>query len=285
MKRTWLSLLSVAALAWPGAAGAQPTYAWLNGTAPGASLAERIQPPAGFRRIAAPAGSFGAWLRGLPLQPGRPPVHLYDGRLKGNQEAHDAVVRIDVGARDLQQCADAVMRLRAEYLWARDCREDIAFHFTSGDRAAWTDWRSGMRPRVQGSRVAWKRTQAADGSYANFRRYLDTVFTYAGSASLEKELARVAAPSRVEIGDVFIHGGSPGHAVIVVDVAEAEDGRRVFLLAQSYMPAQEIQILRNPAAESPWYRAAASGPLPTPEWPFRYEELRHFPASRSCRSG
>ena len=57
----------------------------------------------------------------------------------------------------------------------------------------------------------------------------------------------------------------------------------MFLLAQSYMPAQEIQILRNPVAESPWYRAAASGPLPTPEWPFRYEELRRFPAPRSCQ--
>jgi hypothetical protein len=264
-------------------AGSQPTYAWLNGPAPGGSLAERIPPPAGFRRIAAPAGSFGAWLRGLPLQPGRPPVHLYDGRLKGNQEAHQAVVRIDVGARDLQQCADAVMRLRAEYLWARECRDEIAFRFTSGARAAWADWRAGMRPRVQGSRVVWQRAQVADGSYANFRRYLDTVFMYAGSASLEKELARVADPSRVEIGDVFIQGGSPGHAVIVVDVAEAPDGQRVFLLAQSYMPAQEIQILRNPAAESPWYRAVASGPLPTPEWPFRYEELRRFPTPRSCR--
>jgi hypothetical protein len=282
MERILLSLL-LAALVAVGRPAAQPTYAWLTGPAPGGSLAERIAPPAGFRRIAAPAGSFAAWLRGLPLQPGRPPVHLFDGRLKGNQEAHYAVVRIDIGARDLQQCADAVMRLRAEYLWAQECRDDIAFRFTNGDRAVWTDWRAGMRPRVQGSRVAWQRAQAADGSYANFRRYLDTVFTYAGSASLEKELMRVADPARVEIGDVVIHGGSPGHAVIVVDVAEGSGGQRVFLLAQSYMPAQEIQILRNPVADSPWYRAAASGPLSTPEWPFRYEELRRFPAPRSCR--
>jgi hypothetical protein len=278
--RAVLFLLLGAVLGAAHPAAAEPAYAWLSSPAPGGTVMERIAPPAGFRRLPAPAGSFGAWLRGLPLQPGRPPVHLYDGRLKGNQEAHWAVVRIDVGERDLQQCADAVMRLRAEYLWDAGRRDDIAFRFTSGDRAAWSDWRAGLRPRVQGNRVTWQRAQSADGSRANFRRYLDTVFTYAGSASLEKELVRVADPSKIETGDVFIHGGSPGHAVIVVDVAEAAGGKRAFLLAQSYMPAQEIQILRNPASDSPWYEAAASGPLATPEWPFRFEELRRFPAQR-----
>lgn len=281
MKKVWLFWLGVAVLGADRPATAEPGYAWLSGPVSGGSVAERIPPPSGFRRVAAPAGSFGAWLRGLPLQPGRPPVHLFDGRLKGNQDAHWAVIRIDVGARDLQQCADAVMRLRAEYLWDTGRREDIAFRFNSGDRAAWPDWRAGKRPRVQGNRVDWRQAESADGSRANFRRYLDTVFTYAGSASLEKELARVSDPSRVEIGDVFIHGGSPGHAVIVVDVAEAPGpsgpSRRAFLLAQSYMPAQEIQILKNPAAaDSPWYEAASSGPLPTPEWPFQFGELRRF---------
>jgi hypothetical protein len=275
------SLLALGGLGGPAAA--QPTYGWLTGAAPGGTLAERTAPPPGFRRLPAPAGSFGVWLRGLPLFPGRPSVHLYDGRLKGNQEAHVAVVRIDVGARDLQQCADAVMRLRAEYLWSRGCAADIDFRLTSGDRAAWTDWRSGMRPRVRGNRVEWRPGERSDGSYASFRRYLDAVYNWAGSASLEKQLNRVTDPSRVEIGDVVIHGGFPGHAVLVVDVAEGPRGERAFLLAQSYMPAQEIQILRNPETPgSPWYRAAASGPLPTPEWPFRHEELRRFPAPRSC---
>ena len=44
-------------------------------------------------------------------------------------------------------------------------------------------------------------------------------------------------------GDVFIKGGSPGHAVIVVDVAiYPQTGKTVFLLAQSYMLAQQIHI-------------------------------------------
>jgi len=253
-------------------------YAWPQTGTSGGTLAERIAPPAGFRRAPAAPGSFGAWLRGLPLHPGRPPVHLFDGRLKGNQEAHHAVVRLDVGTRDLQQCADAVMRLRAEFLRDRGCDGDIAFRFTSGDRAAWTDWRRGLRPRIAGNRVTWRPAAAADGSYASFRRYLETVFTYAGSASLAKELEKVEDPAHLAAGDVFIQGGFPGHAVLVADVAEDGRGRRAFLLVQSYMPAQEVHVLRNPAdPASPWYPARSSGELETPEWRFRYEDLRRFP--------
>ena len=231
-----------------------------------------------------PGGSFATWLRALPLRPGRPGVRLFDGSLKRNQSAHHAVFDLDVGSRDLQQCADAVIRLRAEYLFSRlseaDC-DDVSFNFTSGDAARWSDWRRGIRPRVSGNAVSWNQTAPADDSYASFRRYLDTVFTYAGTHSLARELHPVPDPSRVEPGDVFIQGGFPGHAVLVVDVAEDDRGRRVFLLAQSYMPAQDIHLLRNPASQSPWYAARSAGELQTPEWLFDVTDLRRFPKS-SC---
>ncbi len=102
----------------------------------GATLAERVVPPAGFERLDAAEGSFGAWLRRLPLHPGRPPVHLYDGARKANQGAHHAVLDIDVGRRDLQQCADAVMRLRAEYLLARGRGAAVAVRFADGRLAS-----------------------------------------------------------------------------------------------------------------------------------------------------
>lgn len=266
------------------AAGAQPAprpdYPWPHPSA-GGTLAQRFPPPPGFARLAAPPRSFAAWLRGLPLLSGRPDVKLFDGRPKVNQSAHAAVIAIDVGRRDLQQCADAVMRLYAEYLFTVGCDESIAFRFTSGDRAAWTAYRDGVRPRVSGSNVSWSRAAGKDATYASFRRYLDLVFTYAGSLSLSKELETVPDPAKVEAGDVFIQGGSPGHAVLVADVAEDRAGRRALLLLQSYMPAQEIHVLRNPMdAASPWYRAASSGPLPTPEWSFRHEDLRRFKAPR-----
>ena len=68
----------------------------------------------------------------------------------------------------------------------------------------------------------------------------------------------------------------PLHAVIVVDVAQ-KGRERMFLLAQSYMPAQEIHVLRNPAREGdPWYSIDFGETLVTPEWTFRRGDLKRF---------
>ncbi|MCP4899327.1 MAG: DUF4846 domain-containing protein [bacterium] len=243
---------------------------------------EQIPSPQGFARIPVEEASFGHWLRGLPLFTGRPEVLLFDGDSKWNQEAHFAVVMIDVGNRDLQQCADAVMRLRAEYLLATERYDQIAFHLTNGDLVRWADWSAGLRPSVNGNRVTWARSSASDSSRSTFRRYLDFVFTYAGSASLEAELETVNDPTHPEPGDVYIRGGFPGHAVIVVDVAEAANGERVVMLAQSYMPAQQVHVLRHPLDSStPWYLAQSQGTLNTPEWTFQHTDLRRFSVTES----
>ena len=131
---------------------------------------------------------------------------------KPNQDAHFAVVDIDVGDKNLQQCADAVIRLRAEYLYSLGSYERIHFNFTSGDRADFTKWADGYRPIVKGNDVRWSKSGAADTSYASFRNYLDRVFMYAGSYSLSEELHRVQDVNQMRIGDVFIEGGFPGHA-------------------------------------------------------------------------
>ena len=251
-----------------------PLYPWLDSGAH-ESIEARIAAPPGFRRVPAAPGSFAQWLRGLPAKPGRPPVLLFDGRLKGNQTAHHLVLDVDVGARDRQQCADAVIRLRAEYLRAAGADDRISFQFTNGTPARWSDWKKGMRPRFHGNQVSWEKRATPDSSYASFRRYLDLVFDYAGSFSLSRELERVPDSRRIQGGDVFIQGGFPGHAVLVVDVAEDARGRRAVLLAQSYMPAQEIHVLRNPRTpDSPWYVIDGDGPLMTPEWTFPPRSLR-----------
>ncbi|MBI5367429.1 MAG: DUF4846 domain-containing protein [Planctomycetes bacterium] len=269
----------------------RPPYPWLAhpdadaGSAPAPdpahTLAARVAPPPGFTRTQAAPDAFAHWLRGLPLLPGRPPVLLHDGTVKPNQEAHHAVLDLDVGPRNLQQCADAVIRLRAEYLFARGATAALHFDFTSGDRCDWTRWAAGVRPAIAGNRVTWRAAAApADDSYRSFRAWLDTVFTYAGTASLAREVQPLPIGSRIAPGDLFIRGGHPGHAVLVMDVAErAADGARVFLLAQSYMPAQQVHLLRNPGdpALSPWYSADLGARLVTPEWTFLPGDLRRFP--------
>jgi Domain of unknown function (4846) len=249
-------------------------YLWLGDLSGFESIAERISPPAGYQRLPVAESSVAAWWRGLPLRERGSKARLFDGRDKANQDGVFAVLEIDVGSRDLQQCADAVIRLRAEYqLWA-GCANEIAFAFTSGDRARWSDWYAGRRPVVSGNRVSWVQQTDPDASYASFRKFLDSVFTYAGSHSLARELRPVHDPTAVLPGDVFIQGGFPGHAVMVADVAENARGDRVFLLIQSYMPAQDVHVLANPGGrDSP---SLPSGRLVTPEWTFRYTDLRRF---------
>ena len=90
-------------------------YSWLAEYSPEQSLINRVTSPAGFQRTIVPENSFADWLRYLPLKPEGTNVMLYNGTKKPNQKAHFAVIDIDTGTRDLQQCADAVIRLKAEY--------------------------------------------------------------------------------------------------------------------------------------------------------------------------
>ena len=206
-------------------------YAWLPDGIVTDTVADRILPPPGYQRVAVVAGSFGDWLRHLPLRPAGSLVHLHDGTLKTRKDVHAAVIDMDVGLKDLQQCADAVIRLRAEHLYSRGRDAAIRFNFTSGDGSAFTRWADGWRPRVSNNRVRWVRSGGTGNGYAAFKAYLETVFIYAGSYSLAKEMERVSDVRSIGPGDVFIQGGFPGHAVIVLDVAEdPAAGSRLMLL-------------------------------------------------------
>ncbi len=254
-------------------------YPWMENQHTDSAVIDLIDVPDGFERVNVESGSFAGWLRHLPLKRKGAAVYLYNGRKKPNQDVHVAVIDIDTGSRDLQQCADAVMRLRAEYLYSIKDVASIHFNFTSGHPALFTQWAEGFRPVVQGNSVSWIKKAMADSSYANFRNYLDTVFTYAGSHSLSRELKPVSTIADMKIGDIFVKGGFPGHAVIVVDMAKNRTtGKTVFLLAQSYMPAQDMHILKNPkdGTLSPWYDMDFGSILYTPEWIFYRNELKRF---------
>jgi hypothetical protein len=274
-----LALLALAAVSDPTAA--QSRYAWRTAGAAAAAdnLAGRIAPPPGFARAAVPPDSFAAWLRGLPMKPAGTPVLLHTGAAKFRQDVHIAVIDIDVGARDLQQCADAAMRLRAEWLYAAGRPREIAFNATGSEKPiAFARWAAGERPHVSGRSLSWSRSAAPDAGYASFRRYMDVVFAWAGTHSLEREMRPVPIPD-LAAGDLFIKGGFPGHAVLVADVAEnGATGEKRFLLVQSFMPAQEMHVLKNPAGAdgSPWYPLAFGERLVTPEWVFPRDSLRRW---------
>jgi len=263
----------------PSAFARSRRYLWLESYSRATAIAARVRPPAGFRRVKVEPESFADWLRHLPLRSPRTPVLLHTGEKKKRQDVHAAVIDMDIGPKDLLHCADAIIRLRAEYLYSVNQTAMIAFNFTSGDRAGFLRWARGYRPTVRGNRAVWSKKTRQDPSYRSFRRYLDNLFMYAGSASLSKELRPVTDVKALQIGDVFIQDGYPGHAVIVVDMATHEQtGRTVFLLLQGYMPAQDLHILKNPndPTLSPWYGADFGDMLKTPEWAFKKTHLKRF---------
>lgn len=242
----------------------------------GTTVAQRINLPTGYHRDSLPPDSFGAFLRNFPLEKDGTRVICYNGQPKLNP-VYAAVLKADVGKRDLQQCADAVIRLRAEYLFSQKRYDDIHFNFTNGFRADYRKWADGYRIRVDGNQVTWYKAVPADDSYSAFRRYLDHVFAYAGTLSLSKELKPVPY-DHMQTGDVLIQGGTPGHAVIVIDMAVNDRGQKLYLLAQSYMPAQSIHILKNPMNPelSPWYELRQIPLIQTPEWNFTPKNLKRF---------
>lgn len=244
----------------------------------GKTVQDRIRTPEGYERIKLAQGSFGDYLRNLPLKPDGSKVVCYNGEIKPN-DVQAAVIDMDVGKRDLQQCADSVIRLRAEYLYGKGLYERISFNFTNGFKADYSNWIKGNRISVIGNKVSWVGGRGSAGTgYDSFRSYLDMVFAYAGTLSLSKEMKNIPIED-MEPGDVFIKGASPGHCVIVLDMAINRDtGKKCYIIAQGYMPAQDIHILKNPANSDndPWYVLGTDEEIVTPEWTFTKDQLYSF---------
>lgn len=211
--------------------------------------------PEGFQRVTMDPGSFTGYLRNIGLKENTT-VYLYNGKPKQNQTAQYAVLNISTGNKDLQQCADAVMRLRAEYLYEKKHFDQIIFY--DNNKTAYPF----LAPYTQN----------------HFTKYLDRVFGMCGSASLSKQLKPVGNFFNIKPGDVIIRGGFPGHAVIVMDVAVNVYGERIYLLAQSYMPAQDMHVLKNPVNInlSPWYQVNEDPDIKTPEYSFIKNELKRW---------
>lgn len=89
--------------------------AWINSE--GATVKDRFITPDGYQRKAYKAGEFGYFLQHLPLKKMGSEVLYYNGNVKAQNKIYVSVVNLPIGTRDLHQCADAVMRLRADYLY------------------------------------------------------------------------------------------------------------------------------------------------------------------------
>jgi hypothetical protein len=222
----------------------------------------------------------------LPLQAAGAPVVDYRGTPLHDHGRHPSIVAVadlDIGSKDLQHCADVILRLHAEWRYGKGER-NLAYKSVSGQTLSYQGYVGGDRAIVKGKGIALEHVAApAKDSHALMRGWMDEVFSWAGTASLEPYSQKVAWKD-VTPGDFFVMSGSPfGHAVLILDVAKDDKGRVALLLGQSYMPAQSFQILKpagdnNGFGDTAWFVVEPNDQLvDTPFWqPFPKTALRRM---------
>ena len=244
----------------------------------GKTIIERVKIPEGFKRTQYAEGSFSKYIQQYPLKPFGTKIINYDGKPYFFQSGHVGILELPVPSNGLQQCADALIRMRAEYLWDSDKKEEIGFNFTSGHYCSWKEYAKGYRPKINGNRVSFHKTASANSSKENFYRYLNLIYTYAGTQSLFDELPRIDNIDEVEVGDMLIYPGSPGHVVIIADKVVNENGEKLFILAQGNTPAQSVHLLKNPNDSniSPWYQLRVGDYIEIPTYYFNEIKFIRF---------
>lgn len=254
-------------------------YPW--GPSPTAErLDARFAPPAGFTRVPVAEASFGEFLRTLPLAPVGTKVVTFEGKPlypHGEHPRIAAVVDIDVGDKDLQQCADAILRMHGE--WQYGLGKKPTYRALAGVAMPYAEWVRGSRAVAEGNKLSWApiATPQAD-DHALFRKYLDVVFTWANTTSIERD-SKAVPIAELAAGDFFVLTGSPvGHGVLVLDVAKNDAGELALLLGQSYMPAQSFHVLKS-ATDATWFRVTKETThVETPFWkPFPLSSLHRLP--------
>lgn len=244
----------------------------------GRTVKTRIKIPEGFTRVVSEEQTFSYYIQNYPLKDASAEVINYDGNPYIYQAGHVGVLEVPVPTNGLQQCADALIRIRSEYLWENNRKSEIGFKFTSGHYCSWKKYAEGYRPKINGNNVTFSKTASPSTSKENFYKYLNLIYTYAGTYSLSQELKKVNNLSEVLIGDLLIYPGFPGHVMMVGDIIENEQGERRFAFFQGNTPAQSVHIIKNASDTkmSPWYNLKGKTSLDTPIYTFSSFEMVRF---------
>ena len=193
-----------------------------------------IPVPSGFKRVG--NGKFTTFLRDIELKGAHTKVQLFTGGNANLQQLNYAVLDVEL-ISNWEQCADACIRLHAEYLYKNKRYSQIAYKDVNGKLMSYT----------------------GGASRKAFEAYLKKVYGMASTLSLSKYLTPVSLKN-LKPGDVFVYparkGAAYGHAVLVVDVAvNASTGELAFLLAEGNTPARDLHVLRNlkHPFSAPWF--------------------------------
>jgi len=244
----------------------------------GATISDRVIVPEGYKRVEYAEGSFEVYLRNYQLKQFGSKIINYDDTKYYWQQGHIGILEIPVPKNGLQQCADALIRVRSEYLWENNRKDEIGFNFTSGDYCSWLKYAEGYRPKINGNTVTFSKTASENHSKENFYKYLNLIYMYSGTLSLYHELPKINNAKDLKVGDMLIKGGLPGHIVMICDEAVNERGEKIFLLFQGNTPAQSVHLVKNleDSNKSPWYRLEKDAVIPVSNYTFYDSKFVRF---------
>lgn len=205
-----------------------------------------------FKRVKTEPGTFGEWLRSLPLKNQGFPVFDYRGRVfkSENDSSVAAVVDWNVSGQRLQQCMDILVRFYAEYLWQKKLANNLNLPLPGGYWLSWQKWQSGNRPEFKGIAMNLSKSAKPDTTHKAFDNYLQMIF----NASHTQQFYHAFKPidrSDVRIGDFIVRKGTKGHAVMIVDLATDERGSYIGLVGNGDTPACQFFLL-NFKQDQPW---------------------------------
>ena len=237
----------------------------------------KYNPPEGFERIY--NDDYSKFLRQFPLKENNI-VKLFDGRNKYNNNIWDAVFDYDIGKGNLHQCADAVLYMRSNFLYKQGLTENLHYNFVSGFKAKYLDYITHYY-KIEGNKVSlMSRNNTLKDSPETLRKWLRQIYSYANTWSIDKYDSYSINILEMQPGDFFIKSNPPpatGHAINVVDVVvNKTNKKKMYMLSQSYMTAQETHILINPENGSVWYSLDEFKDIVTPEWRFTVNQLKRF---------
>ncbi len=265
----------------PTAEEVEKWYPWERRRKDYESLATRVHPPPpGFVRQTVKRGTWPWWLRHLPVLVSAEPLRYFDGTIASKDLSRiAAIVDLDTGTRDLQQCMDVLVRLRAEYMMAAGRGNSISFRYVGGRYYSLRAWRNGFRPNRSTREYKLEKTAGSGYGRANFMRYLRVLFHDTGTIHFQNE-PRVK-PEDLRSGDFFVYPPPApdmnGHAVMVLDIAENAKGERAVLIGQGDTPAMDFHVLA-PHEGTAWFLVPPAnfrGAFLRPT-PFSWDMLRRF---------
>jgi hypothetical protein len=237
-------------------------YGFVSSYNPNQSIFKQVLPPFGYTKVETPASSFGEWLRFLPLYPVDRAVLDYEGNVIKMASQVIRVIQLDNPSHGMQQCADTVIRLWAEYLKSRDQLDQLELHTQNGQSSSWRRWAAGYRPVLKGNSFHWIKKESPTSNQTrelHFKEYITWLMQWTGTLALARDLSRVTQ-SELDIGHMFVHpnrsGNNIGHISIIVDKAVQEGNSvPIYLIAWGFIPAQDFHIIQPPRnlPHYPWF--------------------------------